>query len=560
MRNDGNFLGPEDEMLRQRMMSIARRITDDPRMSGRRFNSWSTLETAIVAGSGIDFEDRHIYVRDILMAAHQVEVLFMLFSLLGGHRRADVHRKMTEAGAASGLLRLCKQLDWSGQHGCVKLSPHGDNCDCNTENALKMHFLRVLHFMCDRMDDGDVKRKRFLLSASERAVLEEADSGNRLRLEMLRRPAMKKRTRKSEVPFAGEDSKKAVSQDSGKDKGSQGTSTHESLSGMLKYLSIANRGSTDNEVSGRGGKSDRGDHDGGNGAAVSPRTITPAVLDKSGDPIYTVVEKGLLSELIVIMQTAGDTIARTCTASAIEAFLRGGLGTDQEFAARRGLLGVLLHGIADGCTGDGSMLQTYFDLLGELIKLNRNVFGMMNGMFAEDNVLLNEVLTVTTRNLVDSNVFIRSLLVSLEHFRAEDAMAATSGNTEHVKYCAEECAMTTFLSRNGALLLYNMCRVVKHGEIDHENVCCVNTAVVFFVFARSHGHLEWLCQELQKMDGERKSENQMGMVENFTKLLEFWQEYYSHRSVDALSLAMNSGIKFPHWRKVVGEVQEMIAC
>ena len=61
------------------------------------------------------------------------------------------------------------------------------------------------------------------------------------------------------------------------------------------------------------------------------------------------------------------------------------------------------------------ILQSSFDLLGELIKFNIDAFK------AFDKVLntkqkFDAFIAIVNRNLVDSNMFIRSLMLSFEHF------------------------------------------------------------------------------------------------------------------------------------------------
>ena len=80
--------------------------------------------------------------------------------------------------------------------------------------------------------------------------------------------------------------------------------------------------------------------------------------------------------------------------------------------ARCGLLEHLLEGVLNPqCSGK---LQTNFDLLGELIKCNPEVFIMFNALL--DNEKYTKLMQVVVSNLVDSNVFIRSVIISLEFF------------------------------------------------------------------------------------------------------------------------------------------------
>ena len=61
------------------------------------------------------------------------------------------------------------------------------------------------------------------------------------------------------------------------------------------------------------------------------------------------------------------------------------------------------------------ILQSSFDLLGEMIKFNLDAFRAFDKVLNTKPKFEKFVATVN-KNLVDSNMFIRSLILSLEHF------------------------------------------------------------------------------------------------------------------------------------------------
>lgn len=192
--------------------------------------------------------------------------------------------------------------------------------------------------------------------------------------------------------------------------------------------------------------------------------------------------KGLLTKIVEVMKKEPTASTfRFWLARAVESYLRGSTSyCDQIFLLRKGLLQVLLQNIWDysavNCLCDSSInfcvliyifaqhiaanivehdlrpkeiLQSSFDLLGELIKFNGEAFRAFDKVLNSKqrvslpptclplvhltnrlkrirptSVLklkhfifqLEKFLAVINKNLVDSNMFIRALILSLEHF------------------------------------------------------------------------------------------------------------------------------------------------
>ncbi|XP_036842846.1 short transient receptor potential channel 4-associated protein, partial [Oncorhynchus mykiss] len=91
-------------------------------------------------------------------------------------------------------------------------------------------------------------------------------------------------------------------------------------------------------------------------------------------------KKGLLTRLLSVMKKEPtESSLRFWQAGAVESFLRGATTyADQVFLLKRGLLEHILFSIIDsGCTSR-DVLQSYFDLLGELMKFNIDAFKRFN--------------------------------------------------------------------------------------------------------------------------------------------------------------------------------------
>jgi hypothetical protein len=130
--------------------------------------------------------------------------------------------------------------------------------------------------------------------------------------------------------------------------------------------------------------------------------------------------RGLLYKLVkVLMSEPADSQYRFWLASCIEAFLRGSTDVERMYVSRYGLMDFLSHEILSDKLRCAGSLQTSFDLLGELVKGDSTVLSYFVKQLSEEK--FERLMSVSTANLVDSNVFIRSLLISCqrEKFKRE---------------------------------------------------------------------------------------------------------------------------------------------
>jgi len=211
-------------------------------------------------------------------------------------------------------------------------------------------------------------------------------------------------------------------------------------------------------------------------------------------------------------------------------------------AIRSGLLKFLVKDILQSHEEDpksSGSLQTGFDLLGELMKFNREIFNEFNKLMdSEDN--FTKFINKVTDHLVDSNVFLRAMILSLEKFREED-----NSNISSPPYPFSQCKIVKFLASENLRLLIDLMTVISVDEINQENICCVNTALVLFIFSSRHSQLSNYLQVVKAEEDLRGKPR--SITANFRKLLWFWNEYYAQRGRDCLSLEFSSQIQFSEW-------------
>ncbi|CAM9677454.1 unnamed protein product [Scytosiphon promiscuus] len=318
----------------------------------------------------------------LMLAPHQVEVLFVLCTLLGARRKGEAHQALANLGLIDVLGAMFDRLSWGVPPSTQ--GPHGAHCDCNPESALRVQYLRLVHNFLDR-DSNNNPLKCLLLSEHERSLFTSGrfmpntnGSGNVVYVEAGAPES------EAQLPFAW-----------------RGRATRSG-----EEVNDANNGQP--------GGGEAGDRDGGADGWVDTR--------------------GLLSKIVdVFMREPMDSLYRFWLASCVEAFLRGGSTQEQLFITGGGLLPHLVKEItSDGMWCAGS-LQTAFDLLGELCKGNRQVLEMLEACMTEKQ--LRRFLEVMVDNLVDSNVFMRSLVLSLENggsaFRRHNIHGAGEGDGDY---------------------------------------------------------------------------------------------------------------------------------
>ncbi|KDO23592.1 hypothetical protein SPRG_10787 [Saprolegnia parasitica CBS 223.65] len=251
------------------------------------------------------------------------------------------------------------------------------------------------------------------------------------------------------------------------------------------------------------------------------------------DPMRT--QKGLLCQIIdVLCAQPSDSIYRFWLASCVESFLRRASPAEQLFVAKTPLLAALLREILGSGFKPSGSLQSAFDLLGEMTKNNATTLVLFND--ALDDLQFSNFMHVVVTNLVDSNVFVRSLLLSIAHRREDMASCPSLGR------------LFAFLDVNNVRLLRDLMGIVSMDDINHENICCLNTAIVMFVFEHRKARLPHLLHALRQHDAEVGAS---ALCVNFRHLLWFWVQYYTPRGRDRLSLEHSSDMKFREWYDVV---------
>ncbi|XP_056008894.1 short transient receptor potential channel 4-associated protein-like [Ostrea edulis] len=257
--------------------------------------------------------------------------------------------------------------------------------------------------------------------------------------------------------------------------------------------------------------------------------------------------KGLLTKIVEVMKKEPTTSTfRFWLARAVESYLRGNTSyCDQVFLMRRGLLQHVASNIVEHEIRHKEILQSSFDLLGELIKFNVEAFRTFEEILhTQPN--FDKFINTVNRNLVDSNMFIRSLVLSLEHLMNEE--------TAFMDYAKKENKLLMYIGDFNRQLdyLYKLIKIINVQNLTQENVSCLNTTLVFLMFAnRKHALPRYLQALRDEKEDVMEVSGSANLLRNFRELLVFWQDHYLHKDKDCSALEKSSRISFDYWKSTV---------
>ncbi|XP_032235647.1 short transient receptor potential channel 4-associated protein [Nematostella vectensis] len=91
-------------------------------------------------------------------------------------------------------------------------------------------------------------------------------------------------------------------------------------------------------------------------------------------------------------------------------------------------------------------------------------------------------------------------------------------------------------------LLYKLINSITVTTLTQENVSCLNTTLVFLMFAYKQGHLPMYLSAFVRE--EKLHKNPGFIMKNLRRLLEFWKTHYLRRGKDCSALEQSSCISF----------------
>jgi hypothetical protein len=543
----------------------------------------------------------------LLLGPYQVEILFVLCTLLGGRRKIDAQEMLKNNGIIRILDDMFQRLPWGSlsssrepvsrrdsenRNGASEslneqqAGIHGPGCECTPESALVVQYLRLLHNFCDR-DCDNYDCRRLLLSDAERTFLFgdhdtfEYDTAN-LPPGLLSKIVAAFVSESDESPYRF---------------------------WLASCIESFLRGSSSVEQV----------------FVAKSGLIEHLIADVTRDSFHC---SGSL-------QTSFDLLGELCKGNteALE-ILVSYLENEDKF--RKLMIGAASNLVDSNVFIRSVILSLEIISLGNQSDDNNDMLSMSNRRWKSDNgvfsraylthswwdmCLINESNNDSDSARVGgellrdrirpSDWFPTMKTIDVDMNKNQDTTEAESDDflessghfgwifkpeddtlpsITHGPNTIER--LSWFLSVNRTRLLRDLLKVVNLKNINHENICCLNTAVCITIFAYRRQELHILLRDLKLMsDEELKHERQVDdaarmehlafhssflqamkemnidrrsssttqrsnnkerdTMQNFREVLWFWIEYYTHRGRDRLSLEFSSRLRFSEWIEVV---------
>ena len=165
-------------------------------------------------------------------------------------------------------------------------------------------------------------------------------------------------------------------------------------------------------------------------------------------------------------------------------------------------------------------------------------------------------VSIMMSKLVDSNVFLRSVVLSVHHFEG----------TRAASWSPSSSCLCEYVVRHELSMIIDLMRSVRPDALTQENVCVINTLLVLLMFARRRGELESTLAQIRAHELEEHNTRgscyssptaHLGLLLNFRVVLDLWTEYYlvqASTARDPKSLAYSTGVEFCEWVETVAEL------
>ena len=454
--------------------------------------------------------------------SYQIEMLFVLSTLLNSKRKVDVQNKLRELKIIELLNSYLDFIEWGNIYSDNQrpsfneeninmqddTAYHGKGCNCDCDSALKIQYLRLIYSFCCR-DSNNLENKLKLFSEKDLILFFETGYLDVVKI-----------TLQEKYLFY---------------KDNKNIKFNKSFLCLLKKFKL-----DDTEEIMRLKNSFN------NIEALLYKITSPQNI-KNLVQIYNnnYKEMGLYIKIIFkYMQECYFSSARFWISSCIEMILRGNNSFFQTFTVYSGLLYCLLSDILYGKQDKNQMLQISFDVLGELVKFNRCCILVLDYCFCDNTEFIEFTKKFTSKDtLVDSNVFLRAIVLSIYFFDSNDKKVGLNKKD----FFSNKSKICSFVKSKIYDLFLTLITIVRVDNINQTNISCINTAlIILLVHYLENNNLPKFLKEFRKIKGKEAIDG----LNNFKLLLKMWKKFYNFRPKDSTSLFYSSTINYNIWQQV----------
>lgn len=216
----------------------------------------------------------------------------------------------------------------------------------------------------------------------------------------------------------------------------------------------------------------------------------------------------------------------------IESLVRGWNPYFQLYIARSGLVRILIQDVINIAIQDDSNLQNALDILGETVKFNKRTLLILESQIKplERHVFEKKLIS----HLVDSNVFIRSILLTLYKLTIDNPELTPEREFMFDCKFLKNSQLCTFVNENISRILNGILSLINSYNISQTNLSWINTVMIIFIMAKKLGwYSKWI--DMLETSYTRK---------NLKNLLIRWRMSYLYRPKDSYSLQFTTRIDF----------------
>lgn len=457
----------------------------------------------------------------LLLGPYQVEVLFVLCTLLGGRRKMDAQEILKRQGVIPILEDMFQRLPWDslsptrqpiafrnpenqnivfGESDEQPTGIHGPGCECTPESALCVQYLRLLHNFCDR-DCDNYSGRRLLLSSPERRSIFECSMNNEYDMSNLFPGLLSKVV----AAFVGESDESPYRfwLASCVESYLRGSSPAEQIfvarTGLLEHLVKD---------------------------ITSERLHCAGSLQTSFDLLGELC-KGNTDVLRLLVRNLDEVSFRklmsVAAANLVDSnvFIRSVLLSLERISSANNLLPLHINNdvftssrgtwkSANGAFSRSYLTHSWWDTcpVNKRSDADKDFDGASHA--EEQSDMLRPSDWFPTMGTIDAfqmkppetaEIPSTGLHDGVGHFGWVFTPEGESlSSAAHAPNTLER--LSWFLAANQTRLLRDLLEVVDLRNINHENICCLNTAVVIAIFAYRRQHLHVLLQDLKRMNAE----------------------------------------------------------
>lgn len=446
----------------------------------------------------------------MLLGPYQVEVLFVLCTLLGGRRKLDAQDLLNRLGLVSVLDDMFQRLPWyrpgghedrdeQNQSNHSANGIHGAGCECTPESALCVQYLRLLHNFCDRDCDNYVGRRLLLSNRERRELFGNSDDGSTspgLLSKII--DAFIRESDESPYRFWLASCIESYLRGSSPDE-----QINAAQSSLLQHLI--------EDIS-------------------SERLHCAGSLQTSFDLLGELIKGNADVVRLLTVDLDEESFRKLMSVAAANlvdsnVFIRSLLLSLERFSARLGPYPLYIDTVAFdnnpsrwvSSTGSSSwsyLTHSWWDIpsihLFDVDDDNTDQYDF--DARASDWFPAREIVQITTpTNISEVARIPAGLHQSVGHFGWVFSPAGDSlvPNT-YLPNTLERLGW--FLAANQARLLRDLLGVVDLRNINHENICCLNTAVVIAIFAHRRKQLAGLLDELRQLNDDEKESKRRAVL------------------------------------------------